>query len=71
VDAGTLKVVGTDREAIVRETFRLLTDKAEHARMAGATNPYGDGKASQRIVETLSRVYGAGRALGAERLSRP
>jgi UDP-N-acetylglucosamine 2-epimerase (non-hydrolysing) len=54
--AGTLKVVGTDREVIVREAERLLTDSAEHARMANAPNPYGDGQASRRIAEVLARV---------------
>jgi len=54
--AGTLKVVGTDRDVIVRETERLLTDQAEYARMASAPNPYGDGQASQRIADVLARV---------------
>ena len=54
--AGTLKVVGTDRDVIVRETERLLTDPAEYARMANAPNPYGDGRASQRIADVLARM---------------
>lgn len=53
VEAGTVKLVGTEREAIVRETIRLLEDNDEYERMARATNPYGDGKASQRIVTAL------------------
>lgn len=53
VTAGTVKLVGTDRERIVRETVRLLTEPAEYARMAQAVNPYGDGQASARIVESL------------------
>lgn len=53
VEAGTLKVIGTDRHRIVAETTRLLTDKKEYDRMAGAKNPYGDGLASQRIVDIL------------------
>jgi UDP-N-acetylglucosamine 2-epimerase (non-hydrolysing) len=56
LEAGTLKVVGVDREAIVRETERLLTDRAEYARMANVRNPYGDGRASQRIVDVLAQV---------------
>ena len=60
--AGTLKVVGTDRDAIVRETARLLTEPAEHQRMAGAPNPYGDGQASRRIAETLAKAFAAGQA---------
>ncbi len=53
VEAGTVKVVGTDRERIVAETVRLLEDQAEYARMARAVNPYGDGHAAERIVEAL------------------
>jgi UDP-N-acetylglucosamine 2-epimerase (non-hydrolysing) len=50
VRAGTVKLVGTDRDAIVREATRLLDDSAEYERMARLHNPYGDGKASRRIA---------------------
>jgi UDP-N-acetylglucosamine 2-epimerase (non-hydrolysing) len=50
VRAGTVKLVGTDRDAIVREATRLLDDRAEYERMARLHNPYGDGKASGRIA---------------------
>lgn len=53
VQAGTLKLVGTDRQNIFVEFSRLLTDRTEYARMANATNPYGDGRASERIVNIL------------------
>lgn len=53
VDAGTVELVGTNKDRIVAATMRLLTDDAEYNRMAQAVNPYGDGKASQRIVESL------------------
>ncbi len=53
VEAGAVKVVGTDTERIVMETERLLTDRAEYERMARAVNPYGDGHASERIVQIL------------------
>lgn len=53
VEAGTVKLVGTDSTRIVRETARLLEDTAEYQRMAQAVNPYGDGHASRRIVESL------------------
>lgn len=53
VKAGTVKLVGTNKDRIVAATMRLLTDAAEYDRMARAVNPYGDGKASQRIVESL------------------
>jgi UDP-N-acetylglucosamine 2-epimerase (non-hydrolysing) len=54
VAAGTLKLVGTDEEAIYNEFFRLLSDKDEYAAMSCASNPYGDGNASQRIADILS-----------------
>jgi UDP-N-acetylglucosamine 2-epimerase (non-hydrolysing) len=53
VEAGTVRLVGTSREAIVRETSRLLRDSAAYAAMSRAHNPYGDGKAVDRIVRTL------------------
>lgn len=51
--AGTVKLVGTDYHLIVSETSRLLEDGDYYDAMARATNPYGDGKASSRIVEFL------------------
>ncbi len=53
VEAGTVKVVGTDMENIVAETERLLNDQSEYKKMARAVNPYGDGKSSKRIVAVL------------------
>jgi len=53
VEAGTVKVVGVDRDKIVNETSLLLTSQDAYNKMAGATNPYGDGKASERIVEAI------------------
>jgi UDP-N-acetylglucosamine 2-epimerase (non-hydrolysing) len=53
VEAGTVRLVGTDMERIVNETQRLLDDPQAHARMAQATNPYGDGHAAQRIVQAI------------------
>lgn len=53
VEAGTLKLVGTDEDAIYREFSRLLSDEAEYARMSRASNPYGDGHASERIADVL------------------
>ena len=49
VEAGTVKLVGTDVERILREATRLLEDPSEYQRMARIHNPYGDGRASQRI----------------------
>lgn len=51
--AGTVKLVGTNREKIVTEVSRLLDDPAHYASMSEAQNPYGDGKACGRIVETF------------------
>jgi len=53
IEAGTLKLVGADRRAIVAETRALLEDEVAYARMARAHNPYGDGRAARRIVDWL------------------
>jgi len=54
VEAGTAKLVGTDADCIVAETERLLDDPAAYDAMAHAHNPFGDGQATQRIVELLA-----------------
>ncbi len=53
VAAGTVKLVGTDKAKIVAEASRLLTDKAYYDSMSFAHNPYGDGKACQRIIDAI------------------
>lgn len=53
LQAGVAKLVGTETERIVRETRRLLEDRAAHAAMACGVNPYGDGRAAKRIVQAL------------------
>lgn len=53
VEAGTLKLVGTSQAAIEREFSRLLDDDKEYSAMSHASNPYGDGHASERIAEVL------------------
>ena len=53
ITAGTLKLVGTDEETIYNETKKLLTNKDEYSKMAHASNPYGDGNASKRIVDAI------------------
>ncbi|MEB3352527.1 MAG: UDP-N-acetylglucosamine 2-epimerase (non-hydrolyzing) [Cyanobacteriota bacterium] len=55
VEAGTARLIGTDSEAILRETSRLLDDPAAYAAMARAHNPFGDGRASGRIVALAQR----------------
>jgi UDP-N-acetylglucosamine 2-epimerase (non-hydrolysing) len=61
VEAGTVRLVGTDADRIVAEATRLLTDADAHAAMAAVHNPYGDGKAVPRIVEALA-TWGTARA---------
>ena len=53
VTAGTVKLVGTNAEDIYREAKKLLSDEVAYKQMAAATNPYGDGKAVERILEIL------------------
>ncbi len=55
IEAGTVKLIGTDKDKIVNETVNLLPYSTEYEKMSRAINPYGDGKASERIVEILSR----------------
>jgi len=56
VDAGTLKLVGTETSRIVQEAKRLLDDPIEYGKMSKASNPYGDGHAAERIVEALLKT---------------
>lgn len=58
VDAGTVKLIGTDRERVYKEAKQLLTDKAEYSRMAESVNPYGDGQAARRIIQAILYHYG-------------
>lgn len=54
IAAGTLKLVGTDEDKIYQQFNLLLTDEEEYRRMSTASNPYGDGLASQRIADVLA-----------------
>ena len=58
VAAGTVKLIGTDRQRVYEEARCLLADKAEYDRMASACNPYGDGQAARRIVQAILYHYG-------------
>jgi len=58
VKAGTVKVVGTNKETIVKETTKLLKNKEEYDKMSKASNPYGDGNACDRIVEAIRYHFG-------------
>lgn len=53
VEAGTVKLVGTDTDTIIREAELLLNDEAEYEKMSKAANPYGDGNSSKKIVEFI------------------
>jgi UDP-N-acetylglucosamine 2-epimerase (non-hydrolysing) len=53
VEAGTVKLVGTNYDLIVKEVSLLLDDKAYYSTMAHANNPYGDGLACERIIEFI------------------
>lgn len=57
VDAGTVRLVGTDTDLIVREASRLLDDASAYSIMARAHNPYGDGMASQRIRDAILAFF--------------
>ena len=58
VAAGTVKLIGTDRDVVYNEAKTLLTDEAAYNRMAESVNPYGDGKASERIIQAILYHYG-------------
>ena len=57
IEAGTLKLVGTEENVIYEETKRLLTNKEEYEKMSKASNPYGDGHASERIVDAIIEKF--------------
>ncbi len=57
VDAGTVILVGTDKERIVNKTLELLNDDIYYKKMSELHNPYGDGKASERIVNFIKLKY--------------
>lgn len=60
VDAGTVRLVGTDEDRIVHEVSTLLTDTAAYDAMAHAVNPYGDGRAAARIIGAVGALLGTG-----------
>lgn len=63
VVAGTVKLVGTNRNLIVAEAKLLLDDDAAYEAMANAVNPYGDGKAAERAVAAIAELLGVGERL--------
>ncbi|MNK25509.1 UDP-N-acetylglucosamine 2-epimerase [compost metagenome] len=58
IEAGTLELVGTDEETVYKRTRTLLSDQAVYESMSRAANPYGDGKASERIVKAICHHFG-------------
>lgn len=60
VDAGTVRLIGTDEDLIVDSVTELLTDEAAYAAMSHAVNPYGDGLAAGRVVGAIEHYFGAG-----------
>ena len=56
VEAGTVKLVGTNYQAIIDNVSRLLTDTTEYEKMSKANNPYGDGKACERIINKILTI---------------
>lgn len=57
VEAGTLKLVGTETQAVAEAMETLLTDESLYQEMAQASNPYGDGKASERIAQAIAHYF--------------
>jgi UDP-N-acetylglucosamine 2-epimerase (non-hydrolysing) len=58
VNAGTVKLIGTDSQNVFEEARNLLTNKEEYDKMANAVNPYGDGNAAKRIVNNILNYFG-------------
>lgn len=63
VQAGTVRLVGTDADVLASSLGRLLDDPAHYARMANAGNPYGDGRAAPRCVAAIAHLFGLGERL--------
>lgn len=57
IEAGTLKLVGTNEDVIFREANELLSNKEAHHQMSKASNPYGDGQASRRICDAITEYF--------------
>ena len=57
IPPSALKLAGTDEETIYTLVRQLLTEEAEYQRMSQASNPYGDGRASQRIADAIAAYF--------------
>lgn len=60
VEAGTVRLIGTELERVVNEVSALIEDREHYAFMANAVNPYGDGKAAERTVAALEEMFKIG-----------
>jgi UDP-N-acetylglucosamine 2-epimerase (non-hydrolysing) len=58
IEVGTAKLVGTDKDVIIREAQKLLSDKAAYVEMSTKANPYGDGKTAERIINIILEKLG-------------
>lgn len=58
INAGTLKLIGTEEDDVYNESLLLIQDRTEYEKMANASNPYGDGKASERIMDAIFYYFG-------------
>jgi UDP-N-acetylglucosamine 2-epimerase (non-hydrolysing) len=57
VEAGTVKLVGTDKATIISEVNRLIKDEEAYTKMSKAHNPYGDGQACNRIIGAIRKYF--------------
>ncbi len=63
VDAGTVRLIGTDEERVVQEVSHLFDSAESYQAMANAVNPYGDGRAAARTVAAVEQLFGLGRRM--------
>jgi UDP-N-acetylglucosamine 2-epimerase (non-hydrolysing) len=63
VEAGTVRLIGTDEDRVIKEVERLYLDPAAYAAMAQAVNPYGDGHATERSIAALRQLFNQGTRL--------
>jgi UDP-N-acetylglucosamine 2-epimerase (non-hydrolysing) len=62
IEAGVVKLVGTGKDDIVRNTIELLENHSLYEKMSGSANPYGDGEAAERITDIIGRVINSNRS---------
>ena len=63
VEAGTVRLIGTDEDRVVEEVSQLFDDELAYRRMAHAVNPYGDGRAAERTLAAIGELFGLGTRL--------